>query len=110
MAWLGALLCAATAAGATDQLLYLEAQGVAGYDFRDREAQYVSMNPQAEMQNLFTSLRAQWRPASNRALCASKTTNSRTCTARLAIRMRAPRERGSSSCRARYALAANGIA
>ena len=50
MAWLGALLCAATAAGATDQLLYLEAQGVAGYDFRDREAQYVSMNPQAEMQ------------------------------------------------------------
>lgn len=37
MGLLGALLLAATSAFAADHLLYLEAQGVAGYDFRDRE-------------------------------------------------------------------------
>jgi hypothetical protein len=50
MGLLGALLLAATSAFATDHLIYIEAQGVAGYDFRDREVQYFSMNPQAEMQ------------------------------------------------------------
>lgn len=45
-----ALLLAALPAFASDYLLYLEAQGVVGYSFRDREVQFFSMNPEAEMQ------------------------------------------------------------
>ena len=45
-----ALLCLAGPVGAADQLLYFEAQGIAGYSSQVGKPIYYSMNPDAEMQ------------------------------------------------------------
>ncbi len=43
-------LCLAAGAGASDQLLFFEAQGIGGYSSELRKPIYYSMNPDAEMQ------------------------------------------------------------